>query len=205
MIPREVFAETLLGFLEPIREFLEDPSVSEVMLNGPRDVYVERHGRLTRTNADFQSPEAVMRALRNVAQFVGKHLDEYEPILEARLPDGSRVHAIIPPAAPDGPYVSIRRFSKQTFTLARMLERGMLTEAAAEALESFVKAKLNIMIAGGTGSGKTSLLNMLTVFVPTGERIAVIEDSREIQAQKPHVVYLEARPPDAHGRGAVTI
>jgi pilus assembly protein CpaF len=205
MIPREVFQETLLGFLAPVRAYLDDPSVTEVMINGPSEVYIERKGRIERTPVSFGNREAVMCALRNAAQFVGKHLSEENPILEARLPDGSRLEAIIPPAAPDGPYVAIRRFSKSTLTMPLLVELGALTQEAADTLDVLVKAKLNVLVAGGTGSGKTSLLNLLSAFVPETERIAVIEDSKEVELLRPHVFYLEARPPDLEGRGAVTI
>jgi pilus assembly protein CpaF len=205
MIAAHVYTETLLGFLQPVRAFLDDPSVSEIMINGPGSVYIERRGQLESTGARFTSKEAVMCALRNAAQFVGKHIDELSPILEARLPDGSRLQAVIPPAAPDGPYVSIRRFSKDSFSLARLLDLGTLTQDVHDALEAMVFSKLNVMIAGGTGSGKTSLLNAFTRFIPHGERIAVIEDSKEVQVQHPHVVQLEARPADPQGRGAVSI
>jgi pilus assembly protein CpaF len=205
MIGPEIFNETLLGFLAPVRRYLEDPSVSEVMINGPSQVYVERAGRLELTETRFDSGEAVLCALRNAAQFVGKHIDEHNPILEGRLPDGSRLLAVVPPAAPDGPYVSIRRFARDTFTVGRLIELDSLTTDAVHALQAIVHAKLNVMIAGGTGSGKTSLLNMLTSFIPDGERILVIEDSKEVQVQKQHVVALEARPPGPDGRGAVSI
>lgn len=205
MISDAVYTETLLGFLEPVRAFLDDPSVSEIMINGPAQVFIERRGRIEATAARFANREAVMCALRNAAQFVGKHVDELHPILEARLPDGSRLQAVIPPAAPDGPYVSIRRFSKDSFSLTRLLDLGTLSQDAHDLLEAVVAAKLNVMIAGGTGSGKTSLLNAFTRFIPEGERIAVIEDSKEVQVQHPHVVQLEARPADPQGRGAVSI
>jgi pilus assembly protein CpaF len=205
MIPVEVFNETLLGFLGPVRGYLQDPTVSEVMINGPKQVFIERRGQLELTSAVFESSEAVLCAMRNVAQFVGKHVSEQNPILEARLPDGSRFQAIAAPAAPDGPYVSIRRFSQDVFSIERLVQLGSLTRQAADALKVLVASKLNIMIAGGTGSGKTSLLNMLTNYVPEGERIAVIEDSKEVQVQRPHVIYMEARPPDPNGRGAVSI
>jgi len=205
MIGPEVYTETLLGFLEPVRPFLDDPSVSEIMINGPSTVFIERRGRLELTNARFANNEAVLCALRNAAQFVGKHVDELHPVLEARLPDGSRLQAVIPPAAPDGPYVSIRRFSKDSFSLERLIDMGTLSKDAHDTLDALVSAKLNVMIAGGTGSGKTSLLNAFTHFIPKGERIAVIEDSKEVQVQHPHVVQLEARPADSHGRGAVSI
>ncbi len=205
MISDAVYHETLLGFLEPVRVFLDDPAVSEIMINGPHQVFIERRGRIEATSARFANREAIMCALRNAAQFVGKHLDELHPILEARLPDGARVQAVIPPAAPEGPYVSIRRFSKDSFSLARLAEMGTLCQDAQELLEAVVACKLNVLIAGGTGSGKTSLLNAFTRFIPLGERIVVIEDSKEVQVQHPHVVQLEVRPPDPQGRGAVSI
>lgn len=205
MIPREVFAETLLQFFGPVRKYLEDPSVSEVMINGPDQIFVERKGKLELTDVKFPSREALMAALRNAAQFVGKTLDENRPILEGRLPDGSRIEAVLPPAAPDGPHVAIRRFFQETLTVERLIGFGALTPDAATALHAFVAAKLNILVAGGTGSGKTSMLNALSSYVPDGERVVVIEDSRELQLQREHVVQLEARPPDPKGRGQVTV
>lgn len=205
MIPREVFEETLLHFFAPIRPFLEDPSVSDIMINGPSQIYVERRGLLHLTDARFSSQEALMAALRNAAQFVGKHIDEQHPILEGRLPDGSRIEAVLPPAAPDGPSVSIRRFSKEKLTVDRLVQFDAMTPDAALTLRALVVAKLNIVVAGGTGSGKTSMLNALSSFVPEGERVVVIEDSRELSLQREHVVQLEARPPDPKGRGAVSI
>lgn len=205
MIPKHVFEQTLLQFFEPIVPFLDDASVSEVMINGPERIYVERRGKLELTSARFATREALLAALRNLSQYVGKHVSEERPILEGRLPDGSRVEALLPPIAPDGPHVAIRRFFKETLTVARLIEFGSLPELAAAALEAFVASKLNVLIAGGTGSGKTSMLNALSSFIPDGERVVVIEDSREIQFQKPHVVQLEARPADPKGAGAVTI
>jgi len=205
MIPKDVFEETILQFFEPIRPFLDDASVSEVMINGPGQIYIERKGKLVLTDATFPSREALMAALRNLSQFVGKHLSEERPILEGRLPDGSRVEALIPPVAPDGPHIAIRRFFKETLTVERLVQFGSMPGIAAASLQAFVISKLNIIIAGGTGSGKTSMLNALSSFIPDGERVVVIEDSREIQFQKPHVVQLEARPADPKGRGAVSI
>ncbi|MFO0677791.1 MAG: CpaF family protein [Polyangiaceae bacterium] len=205
MIPREVFAETLLQFFGPIRPYLEDPEVSDIMINGPNQVFVEKRGKLILTPAKFDTTEALLAALRNAAQFVGKHVDADKPILEGRLPDGSRIEAILPPAAPDGPFVSIRRFFKETLTVKRLVEFGALTEDVAEALRAFVVGKMNILVAGGTGSGKTSMLNALSSFVPPGERVVVIEDSREVQLQREHVVQLEARPADPRGRGQVSV
>ena len=205
LIPHEVFAETILQFLEPVRQYLEDPAVSEVMINGPNQIYIERKGQLELVPAKFESRESLTAALRNMAQFVGKHVDELRPILEGRLPDGSRVEAVLPPAAPDGPHVSIRRFFKETLTVKRLIGFGALTEDCADALAAMVASKLNILVAGGTGSGKTSMLNALSSYIPQGERVVVIEDSRELQLQRAHVVQLEARPADPKGRGEVTI
>jgi pilus assembly protein CpaF len=205
MIPKEVFEETVRQFFAPVVPFLDDPAVSEVMINGPNQIYIERKGQLELTPARFSSREALVSALRNLSQFVGKHVSEERPILEGRFPDGSRVEALLPPVAPDGPHVSIRRFFKETLTVDRLVQFGSMTPVVAASLEAFVVAKLNIMIAGGTGSGKTSMLNALSGFIPDGERVVVIEDSREIQFQKPHVVQLEARPADPKGRGAIGI
>jgi pilus assembly protein CpaF len=204
-IPKEVFEETLLQFLAPIRPFLDDPTVSDIMINGPDQIYIEKKGQLHLTNARFETREALVAALRNAAQYVGKHVDEMKPILEGRLPDGSRIEAILPPAAPDGPCVSIRRFFKETLTVDRLVGFGALTPDVAAALQALVVSKLNIIIAGGTGSGKTSMLNALSSFIPAGERVVVIEDSRELQLQRSHICMLEARPPDPKGRGEVTI
>lgn len=205
MIPTKIFEKTLLSFFAPIRPYLDDPTVSEIMINGPDKIYVERKGVLALVDARFENEEALTAAVRNLSQYVGKPVSAQRPILEGRLPDGSRVEAILPPVAPDGPHVSIRRFFKETLTVARLVELDSLTADAASALRSFVVAKCNVLVAGGTGSGKTSMLNALSGFIPEGERVVVIEDSREVQFQKPHVVQLEARPADAKGEGAITI
>lgn len=205
MIPAKVFEKTLLAFFAPIRPYLDDPSVSEIMINGPDQIYVERKGILSLVDARFENKEALTAAVRNLSQYVGKPVSAERPILEGRMPDGSRVEAILPPVAPDGPHVSIRRFFKETLTVQRLVELDSLTDDAAEALRAFVVAKCNVIVAGGTGSGKTSMLNALSGFIPDGERVVVIEDSREVQFQKPHVVQLEARPADAKGEGAITI
>jgi len=205
MIPSEIYQRTVLSHFAPIRAFLEDPSVSEVMINGPEQIYIERKGRLELVSARFSSREALMSALRNVSQYIGKLIDEEHPILEGRLPDGSRLEAVIPPANPDGPCVAIRRFFRETLSVDRLVEFGSLTPLAADALRAFVVSKINLVVAGGTGSGKTSMLNALSGFIPTNERVIAIEDSREVQLQQPHVVQLEARPADPRGRGAVSI
>ncbi len=204
-IPKEVFEETLLQFFAPIRPYLDDPAVSDIMINGPDQIYVEKKGQLHLTPARFETQEHLMAALRNAAQFVGKHVDESRPILEGRLPDGSRIEAVLPPAAPDGPCVSIRRFFKETLTVKRLVEFGAMTDELALVLQALVISKLNVLVAGGTGSGKTSMLNALSSYIPGGERVVIIEDSRELQLQREHVCQLEARPPDPKGRGEVTI
>jgi pilus assembly protein CpaF len=205
LIPKKVFEETLLQFFAPVRPYLDDASVSEIMINGPNQIYIERRGKLELVPERFASQEALLSALRNLSQYVGRLVDQEHPILEGRFPDGSRVEAVIPPVAPDGPHIAIRRFFKETLTVERLVQFGSLTGVAAASLQAMVIAKLNIMIAGGTGSGKTSMLNALSGFIPDGERVVVIEDSREVQFQKPHIVQLEARPPDSKGKGAVSI
>lgn len=205
MIPDAVFSESVFQFFEPIREYLDDPTVTDICINGPSLVFVERRGKLELTDARFEDREALLAALRNCAQFVNKELSDQRPILEGRLPDGSRIEAIVPPAAPDGPHVSIRKFSRTALTIQSLVERDSLTTVAAQALSAFVVAKLNIVVAGGTGTGKTSLLNALSALIPSDERVVVIEDSKEVQLQHIDCVQLEARPGDAKGRGAVTI
>jgi pilus assembly protein CpaF len=205
MIPRQVHDGLLRQLLAPIVPFLDDPGVSEVLVNGSGNIWVERGGRLHRVEAAFESEEALFAALRAMAQFVGRTLDVEHPILEGRLPDGSRVEAIVPPAAPDGPAVAIRRFARSTLTMPRLVELGALPPGAAALLKDRVVRKRNIVVSGGTGSGKTSLLNALAGFVPVDERIVVIEDASELQLQHEHVVRLEAQPADPRGRGAVRI
>lgn len=205
MIPNEVFEQTLLGFLAPVRVYLEDDTVSEVMINGPDEVYIERRGKLELTDAKFPSEHALASAVRNVAQYVGKTVSEDHPLLDARLPDGSRVCAVLPPASRRGISVSIRRFPKDRLTVDQLIKYGALSEPARIFLHEAVLVKRNVVVAGGTGSGKTSLLNALSSFVPDSERIVVIEDSSEVQLQQPHTVYFEARPPDQRGKGAVSI
>jgi pilus assembly protein CpaF len=203
MIPVEVYAQTIRGFLAPVHRYLDDASVTEILINGPDEVFVEQRGRLHRTDATF-SPEELRSAIQNIAQYQGVTVDSERPILEARLPDGSRVEAILPPAGNAGPHVAIRRFSKEKLTVAKLLELGALSSDAAEALRMLVEHKQNVIVAGGTGSGKTSLLNCLSAFIPEGDRVVVIEDARELQLQGGHVVQLETQKPDPSGRGAVT-
>jgi pilus assembly protein CpaF len=205
VIPRHIYAETLSALLAPIQPFLDDASVSEILINGPNQVFVERCGKLELTSARFQSSAQILSALRNVAQFAGTFIDDRKPILEARLPDGSRLEAVLSPIAQDGPAVSIRRFSRVTMTLDRLVELDALGGDAADALAAMVVAKCNVVVAGGTGSGKTSLLNVLAACAPQGERVLVLEDTRELEIAREHVVYLESRKPDEHGAGAISI
>lgn len=193
MIPKHVFQQSLLQFLSPVAQYLTDPSVSEVMINGPEQIYIERQGQLELTDARFDSEESVVAALRNIAQSCGKQIDDHNPILEATLPDGSRIEGVLRPLATAGPYVAIRRFFQSRLTMENLIKSGSLSPLAAETLSAMVEGKLNIMISGGTGTGKTSLLNMLTTCVPEGERIGVLEDSKEVQVQRPHVFQLESR------------
>jgi pilus assembly protein CpaF len=205
MIPDTIFEQTVLQFFAPIRPFLEDASASDIVINGPFRIYVERSGVLEAVDARFSDHEALVAALRNVAQYVGKQADERQPILEARLPDGARLQAVLPPAAPDGPYVSIRKFPKSALTVQKLVDGGALTTDAASTLGALIRAKCNLIIAGGTGTGKTSVLNALSAYIPDHERVIVIEDSKEVNLSRANAVYLEARPPDPKGRGEVTI
>jgi pilus assembly protein CpaF len=200
-----LFVWSLRRFLAPIQEFLDDPAVSEVLVNGHDDVYVEQAGRLRRTGAVFASAEALDSAVANIAQFTGRHLDESTVRIDARLPDGSRVHCVRPPCSRRGTVLAIRKFSRKSFDLARLVELGALTDSAREFLELCVLLRRNILVSGGTGTGKTSFLNALSRAIPEAERILVIEDASELQLQQPHVLPFEARTPDHRGRGAVSI
>jgi pilus assembly protein CpaF len=204
MIPVEIYEQTIRDFLRPVKAFLDDAAVTEVMINGPDEVYVERGGKLSLTNVRF-TREELYSALRNIAQFQGVPIGGIHQILEARLPDGSRVEAILPPAGSGGPHVAIRRFSKEKLTIAKLIELGSLTPDAAETLRVLVECKQNVIVAGGTGSGKTSMLNCLSAFIPADERVVVIEDARELQLQGAHVVHLEAQKPDQRGQGAIGV
>lgn len=205
MIPEIVFNATLLGFFDPVRRYLDDPSVTEIMINGPGKIYIERKGKLIKVEETFPNVKSLYAALRNTAQYVGKHVDEERPLLEGRLPDGSRVAAVLPPAGNDGPYVAIRRFFGEKLTMKRLLELDSITPDGAEMIRVLVESKQNLVIAGGTSSGKTSLLNAVSELIPDDERVVVIEDSKELALLRDHVVTLEGRPADAKGRGEVTI
>jgi pilus assembly protein CpaF len=204
-IPKEIFWQSIMRYFEPVAAYLDDDSVSEVMINGPKDIWIEVKGKLHKTDAVFAVEDDLMSGVKNIAQFVGKIIDELNPRLDARLPDGSRVHAVIPPCARNGVTVSIRRFGKFSMTMDKLIEWGSVTPEAAKFINVCVHMERNIIVAGGTGSGKTSLLNCVSTLINPNERILVIEDSTELQLQQPHVVMLEARGPDSKGRGKVEI
>jgi pilus assembly protein CpaF len=197
-------ADDVLG-LGPLQRLLDDPTVSEIMVNGPELVYVEQSGKLLRTTARFTGEEHLRRVIDRIVSRVGRRIDESSPLVDARLADGSRVNAIIPPLAFSGSTLTIRKFSKDPFTVDDLIGFGTLSLEMAELLHACVDARLNIIVSGGTGTGKTTLLNVLSSFIPEGERIVTIEDAVELQLQQEHVVRLESRPPNIEGKGAVTI
>ena len=202
-IKKEVFDEALR--LGPLEELLEDPTVSEIMVNGPHQVYVERGGRLQLTDLQFADDASVSAIIERIVAPLGRRIDESQPYVDARLKDGSRVNAIIPPLSLSGPSITIRKFSKKTLTVEDFIRFGTWNASAAAFMDVCVKLRKNIIVAGGTGSGKTTLLNLLSSFIPETERIVTVEDAAELKLVQPHVVRLEARPPNVEGKGAVTI
>jgi pilus assembly protein CpaF len=193
-----------IGF-GPISKYLMDETVSEVMVNGPKQVYVERNGKLQITDACFEDNKHVMRIIEKIVSPLGRRIDESSPMVDARLPDGSRVNAIIPPLALDGPTITIRKFSKKPLEMSSLTGYGTLTPEMALFIEACIKARLNIVVSGGTGSGKTTTLNVLSSFIPFDERIVTIEDAAELQLRQDHVVRLESKPANVEGKGAVSI
>lgn len=194
----------ILG-LGPLERLLNDESITEILVNGPRQVYVERRGVLELLPIQFSSDEDVMRIVERIVAPLGRRIDESSPMVDARLPDGSRVNVIIPPLALNGPCLSIRKFAKTALSVPDLIRFGTLTPELATFLQACVKAQLNIVVAGGTGTGKTTVLNVLSSYIPEKERIVTIEDSAELQIQQPHVVRLEARPANVEGKGAVPL
>ena len=190
-----------LGPLEPL---LKDPTISDILVNTHDTIYIERRGKLERTNVTFKDDEHLMRVIERIVSSIGRRIDESSPMVDARLQDGSRVNAIIPPLSIDGPVVSIRRFGSDPLKMSSLIENKALTKEIADMLQMVVHARLNVLISGGTGAGKTTLLNALSAYIPETERIVTIEDSAELQLQQPHVVRLETRPPNIEGRGEVT-
>ena len=190
-----------LGPLEPL---LADTTISDILVNSHSTVYIERRGKLEKSNVVFKDDEHLMRVIERIVSTVGRRIDESSPMVDARLQDGSRVNAIIPPLSIDGPVLSIRRFGAEPLSMAKLVEHKALTKDIADMLQMCVTARLNTLISGGTGAGKTTLLNALSAFIPQNERIVTIEDSAELQLQQPHVVRLETRPPNIEGKGEVT-
>jgi pilus assembly protein CpaF len=199
----QIVAEILgLGPLEP---FLADPTVTEVMVNGAKNIYIEREGRISRTNAVFESDEHLMRIIERIVAPLGRRIDESSPYVDARLPDGSRVNAVIPPISLVGPVLTIRKFFKIPLTVEKLIELGTVNAEVMEFLKACVVAKLNVIVSGGTGTGKTTFLNILSGYIPGDERIITVENAAELQLRQEHVVTLESRPPNIEGRGEITI
>ncbi|MDQ5910178.1 MAG: pilus assembly protein CpaF [Pseudomonadota bacterium] len=199
----KMIEDEILG-LGPLEPLIAEPSVSDILVNGYHTVYVERFGKLELTPIRFHDDDHLLRIIDRIVSSVGRRIDESSPMVDARLKDGSRVNAIIPPLALDGPVLSIRRFALDLLKVEDLIRLQALTPAIAEVLQGIVKARLNILISGGTGAGKTTLLNVMSSFIPAHERILTIEDSAELQLQQPHVVRLETRPPNIEGKGQIT-
>ena len=200
----EQIAAEILGF-GPLQALLEDDSVTEVMVNGAKNIYIERRGKISRAPISFENNEHVMRIIERIVAPLGRRVDESSPFVDARLPDGSRVNAIIPPLSLVGPVITIRKFARNPITVDQLIQFGTLTPEAIQLLDACVKARLNIIISGGTGSGKTTLLNVLSSFIPGDERIITVENAAELQLRQEHVVTLESRPANIEGRGEITI
>jgi len=196
--------DDILGY-GPVQMYLDDPSVTEIMVNAEHAIYIERDGKLIETSTRFMSPQQLRRVIDRIVANVGRRIDESSPMVDARLPDGSRVNAIIPPLAVDGPVLTIRVFAKDPLQVEDLIDLGTMTPLIAELLWGAVSGKLNIIVSGGTGTGKTTMLNVLSRFIPEEERIVTIEDAVELQLHQRHVIRLEGRPPNVEGRGEVTI
>ena len=195
--------DEILG-LGPLENLLRDPAVSDILVNSSSQVFIERRGKLEQVPVYFDSDNHLLSIIERIVSRVGRRIDESSPMVDARLPDGSRVNAIIPPLALDGPALSIRRFPTDRLTIKRLIELSALTEGMAQVLAAAVRGRLNVLISGGTGTGKTTMLNCLSAEIPADERIITVEDSAELQLQQPHVVRLETRPPNIEGKGEVT-
>jgi pilus assembly protein CpaF len=205
MSNKKVFEATIANFLAPVREFLLDDSVTEIMINGPDTIFIERKGRVIKTEAKFEDEGSLQAAARNIAQFVGRPLDDENATLDARLPNGSRVHVVIPPCARNGTTIAIRKFFKVSLTLKDLINFGALSIDGARFIDICVFLAKNVIVSGGTGSGKTTLLSSIAGRIPKHQRILVIEDSSELQINSEHVVYFETRTANDLGKGAVTI
>ncbi len=201
----DVYFQTIRSYLGPILHFLEDESVTEVMINSPSEIWIEVAGKIQKTTAKFQDEDSLRAAVNNIAQSVGRRINDEEPRLDARLPNGYRIHAVIPPCARKGTTLAIRKFSKVQFTFKDYIRIGALSVDGAQFLDIAMKLGKNILVSGGTGSGKTTLLSVLSNRIPSGQRVIVIEDSSELQVEYEHVVFFETRMPDEQGRNEVTI
>ncbi len=195
--------DEMLG-LGPIEALLSDPTVSDILVNGPFQVYAERHGKIVHTDVKFDSDAHLLRVIDRIVSRIGRRVDEMSPMVDARLPDGSRVNAVIAPLAMDGPLLSIRRFAVVPFSVHDLIKMETLTAGMAELIQGLVRARLNVLVSGGTGSGKTTLLNVMSASIPGDERIITIEDAAELQLQQPHVVRMETRPPNIEGKGEIS-
>ena len=200
----EAIVAGILGY-GPIEPLLKDNTVTEIMVNGPKQVWVERNGKLEKTAIEFDDDDHVMRIIDRIVSPLGRRIDESSPMVDARLPDGSRINAVIPPISLVGPCLTIRKFSRDPLTVDDLIRFGTMTPEIAQFLKACVNARLNIVVSGGTGSGKTTLLNVLSSFIPSDERIVTIENAAELQLRQEHVVTLESRPPNIEGKGEVTI
>ena len=200
----EAVASELVG-LGPLEPLLEDPAVTEIMVNGPDQVYVEQGGRLRRSDVVFDDAAHLMRLIERILSPLGRRVDEASPMADGRLEDGSRINVVLPPLALNGPTLTIRKFSRQPLTIPALVRLGTLPPAVADFLRACVAGRLNVLVSGGTGSGKTTTLNALSSFIPAEERVITVEDAAELQLQQPHVVTLESRPPNLEGRGEITI
>lgn len=200
-----VFVQTLKTFLSPIAHLLDDENVTEVMINGPDDIWIEMSGKVQKAEARFKDEDSLRAAVNNIAQSVGRRINDEEPRLDARLPNGYRIHAVIPPCARNGTTVAIRKFATVQFTFKDYIQFGAMTTDAAQFLDICMKLGKNILVSGGTGSGKTTLLSVLCNRIPKGQRVIVIEDSSELKVDYEHVVFFETRMPDEQGKGEVNI
>lgn len=200
----EQISAEILGF-GPLQRLLEDESITEIMVNGSRNIYVERSGKIVRETMAFENDEHVMRIIERIVSPLGRRIDESSPYVDARLPDGSRVNAVIPPISLVGPVLTIRKFAKKPISVEKLIEFGSITPEAIQFLDACVRSRLNIVISGGTGSGKTTLLNILSSFIPADERIITVENAAELQLRQEHVVTLESRPENIEGKGEITI
>jgi pilus assembly protein CpaF len=200
----EQISAEILGF-GPLQPLLEDDSITEIMVNGPKNIYVERKGKIVRVPITFESNDHVMRVIDRIVAPLGRRIDESSPYVDARLPDGSRVNAVIPPISLVGPTLTIRKFAKNPITVEQLIQFGSVTAEAIEFLKACVIGRLNVVVSGGTGSGKTTLLNIMSSFIPNDERIITIENAAELQLRQEHVVTLESRPANIEGRGEITI